>query len=404
MKNIKKILVIAAFFACAQSGFCASFSGNAGLRGDFYSAAESDYFDPLITLTGFFEGHFNIKKDLFLRTEMSIHTADIIETKMTEETDATFCVDELSLTYVKQFLGISQFFSIFKGDFESLGTNKFLAQQFGCGSITSFLTESSARNTCASPYSIYGLGVSYVARLNPSPVALGAYIYKNNENDADEKQINIDFRLAAALKNVAFDFIAGIGAPVKNKNGDEDVILLIDELYLHTGLDFLLGNKYSTSLFVQSGFNSFGLKKGDSNSSFSTEDFYLLFEPRFCLANSQIHLSLFNFPEEQEAMLEFIEGNLGANLNIFTDQLFIKNVDVTFGFNTSFSYADRYLSDLKDIKDFYSSGYIVKVCPYLSVPVMSGNLKLMLQTKLSEVNEGGWQQNFKLNLGYKSTF
>lgn len=404
MKILKKTLISALYSLCTLCVFGASFSGNAGLKGELKSSADSGTFDTIMTLTGFFEGQFNINNNLFFKTEMSITTDDVIETKLTEKTNASFCFDELSLTYVKPFLGLTQFFSLYKGTFQAIGTNQFLSQQFGISSITSSLTENYLGNKCASPYSVYGLGLSYVAKLNHSPLAFGGYVYKNNENEANENQINIDLRFAGALKSMTFDLITGLGAPAKNKNGDEDVIVLIDELYLHTGIDFLLGNRYSNSLFVQFGFNSLGLKKGDSNSSFSSEDLYLIFEPRFHLANSQIHLSFFNFPENQESRLEFIEGNMGVNLNIFADKLFIRNVDFMFGFNTSFSYDDHFLGELKEIKDFYSSGYIVKISPYLSFPVMSGTFKMMLQAKLSESSQEKWPQKFKLNLGYKSYF
>lgn len=210
MKILKKTLISALYSLCTLCVFGASFSGNAGLKGELKSSADSSTFDPIMTLTGFFEGQFNINNNLFFKTEMSITTDDVIETKLTEKTNASFCFDELSLTYVKPFLGLTQFFSLYKGTFQAIGTNQFLSQQFGISSITSSLTENYLGNKCASPYSVYGLGLSYVAKLNHSPLAFGGYVYKNNENEANENQINIDLRFAGALKNMTFDLITGL--------------------------------------------------------------------------------------------------------------------------------------------------------------------------------------------------
>ena len=178
MKMIKKLssTAIAFIFTLTELSAAASFNGYGGLKGDLKSKEDSEFFDPIMNLTGFFQGQFNFSENLFFNTEMSISTDDVIDTKLTEDTRAVFCFDELSLTYVKNFLGATQFFSIFKGTYTPLGANQFLSQQFGISPVNSFITDSFYGNKCASPYSINGLGLSYSIRLNSSPMAFAGYL------------------------------------------------------------------------------------------------------------------------------------------------------------------------------------------------------------------------------------
>ena len=129
IKMIKKLssTAIAFIFTLTELSAAASFNGYGGLKGDLKSKEDSEFFDPIMNLTGFFQGQFNFSENLFFNTEMSISTDDVIDTKLTEDTRAVFCFDELSLTYVKNFLGATQFFSIFKGTYTPLGANQFAA-------------------------------------------------------------------------------------------------------------------------------------------------------------------------------------------------------------------------------------------------------------------------------------
>lgn len=408
MKMNKKILsTLATAVLSAALASAATFSGLAGLEGKMSSAEDSGFFDPVMSLTGFFQGQFNITQNFLFRTELSITTSDVIETKLTEDTEAVFCFDELSATYIKPFLGITQYFSVFKGTYEPVGSGHFLERQFGTGTIASSLSDSYYGNKCASPFSIYGLGGAYIAHINTAPIAAGLYVYKNNENDEGIRQLNADLRYACAFDFITVDAILGVGAPMKTENGDEDVILLIDEVYLHTGLDMLLGNKLSpASLFVQFGFGTLPIKGGDANADISSDQIYLILEPRFSAESYKAHISLFSIPEKEAAKMEILEKNntLGINVNIFTDKLYIKNRNFTFGFNTTLSFLDKDFMDLKDISSFFDEdeNFAVKISPYLGFPIMSGELKMMLQARLNGFSsDDEWQHHFKLNIGYK---
>lgn len=404
--NSKSILFKAltlAFFTTTFS-YAASFSGYAGIKGDIQSDSSSSSFEPVLKIDAYFAGQLNLTQNLLFRTAMSIQTEDLIDSKITEETPSVFCLDELSLTYIKPFLGITQFVSLFAGSIEGVGADVFLQRQFGIAPITSLMTESWLGLKGATPYTLNGIGGSYIAHINSQPIATGLYVYKNNDNPEKIRQINADFRFASVFKYLTVDQAVGFGAPLDSKNGSEDVILLVDELYLHAGIDLLLGKKYSPNLFIQAGFENVLIESSSKRIKISSEELYLLVEPRLYTKKFQAHLTLFSIPKEKIDRMIFVEKNntLGANLCIFTDKLYVKNKDVTFGFNTTLSFEGKDFYDLKNIKELADEDYTVKICPFVNVPIMTGELKMMLQTKVTGFTKDDWKNNFKFNIGYKS--
>ena len=239
-----------------------------------------------------------------------------------------------------------------------------------------------------------------------------------------ERQLNFDWRFATTCPWLTIDFATGFGTPLSKKYGDKDVLLLVDTVYLHTGLEVLLGNRYRQSLFLQAGFEQVPIKSNDEENKLKDSEMYLLVEPRFTAKKCRIHLSFFNFPDSllkgsdydliPNRKLIFIEDNLGLNLNIFSDTLPIKNKNITFGLHTTLSFPGKYLFDLKiknldDVKsllgtedDDSSNDYNVKIAPYLTIPVMGGTLHCMFQANITDIKDDGWEQAVKLNLGYKA--
>lgn len=395
------------------------FNGYTGAKGDFYSdpstADTKDGFDPLLEIQAYFAGQLNISKKLLVRSEFSIQSQDIFKSGLFNDTVAKFCINELSSTYVKPFLGNTQYISAFFGTFEPIGSDVFLQRQFGMKPITSLLTESWLGLRGSYIYPFYGAGASYILHLDSWPIAAGVYLYKNHaENEDDDDQINIDWRFATTTKYLTIDFAAGIGAPLSKKYNNDDVILLIDTLYLHTGLEVLVGNRYGQSLFLQAGFEQLAVRsKKEEENTIKDNEIYLLFEPRFATKNCNVHVSLFNFPsrllESSEdwpnKKLIFIEDSLGLNLAIFTDNFFIKNRNASFGVHTTLSFEDKYLYDLKitskEDVEALTDDFNVKVSPFLTLPVMSGTLHLMLQATITEM-KSGWEHAVKCNIGYKA--
>lgn len=404
MKNLKQLLMtLILVFSFANLSFATSFSGYAGIKGDILSEKDSEDFDPIMELQAYFAGQLDFSNNFLVRAELSVQTEDILKNGLFDDTKATFCIDELSLTYIKPFLGITQYLSAFMGTFEPIGSDVFLQRHFGIEPITSFITESWLGLKGSTVYPFYGLGGSYIVHINNKPIATGIYIYKNNENQDEENQLNLDYRFSSVLPNLALDFAIGVGAPLETKNGADDVILLIDKLYLHTGIDLLLGNKYSpASLFLQGGFNNLPLTAEDSKNEIDSDDIYLIVEPRIRSANFNTHITMFSVPQETVDKLIFIDNTFGFNLSIFTDKLYIRNKDFTFGFHTTLSFPNRDFLDLKRINELIDDDYSVKISPFLYAPVMKGTLKAMLHAKIKGLNKDTWTNAFKFSIGYKS--
>lgn len=403
-----KSLLFGAVFATLSLFVCPSaravtFSGYAGIKGDVTQDASSDSIDPELSIQSYFAAQFDFSSDFLIRTEFSIRTDDIINTGLFEDTEAIFCIDELSATYIKPFLGITQYFSLFVGTFEPIGSDVFLQRHFGIKPIASLITENWLGLKGSTVYPFYGVGASYVIQMNAKPVATGIYIYKNDENEEEENQINLDLRFSSATNFFSVDLAAGIGAPLNTKNGSEDVILLIDTLYLHTGIDVLIGNNYSNALFVQAGFDNLPIKAEDDVLEIDADDVYLLVEPRLYTQKYKAHLSMFSLPEKTVEKLVFVEDTFGFNLSIFTEKLYIKNKDFTFGFHTTVSFPDKnFYYAIKHTGDLFSDDVNYKISPFVSFKLLGGIFKTMLQVKLNQMNGDDWQNAVKLNLGFKA--
>ena len=142
MKLIKKLSIATALFSIFSANmFSAAFSGYAGIKGDITSNEASEKFDPIMNMKAYFAGELDFSPQFLVRAEFSIQTADVLDTGLFEETDAVFCIDEFSATYIKPFLGITQYISAFIGTFEPIGTDVFLQRHFGIQPITSMITE-----------------------------------------------------------------------------------------------------------------------------------------------------------------------------------------------------------------------------------------------------------------------
>ena len=415
--KLKILLVFAILFSFSIFSVSAElfFNGYAGAKGDFYSNPSStkEGFDPMFEIQAYFAGQLHISKQLLVRGEFSVQSEDIFKSGLFNDTIALFCINEISATYVKPFLGNTQYISAFFGTFEPIGSDVFLQRQFGMRPITSLITESWLGLRGSYIYPFYGAGASYILHFDRWPIASGFYLYKNHaENKENDDQINLDWRFATTTQFFTIDFATGIGAPLSKKYNDDDVILLIDTLYLHTGFEALIGNRYAYSFFIQTGFEQLTLRE---EASVEDSKIYLLLEPRFALEACNIHVTFFNFPARlleanndlqlPNKKLIFVEDSLGINMAIFTENLYIKNKNIGFGLHTTLSFPEKYLTNLKitskEKLDALIDDYNVKLSPFLTASLMSGTLHSMLQINITNLKDG-LEKALKLNIGYKA--
>lgn len=376
-----------------------SFSGEAGAATTFINK-DANSIDPALMFNGYFSGQLTIKKSLILRGEFSLRTEDSYDSDIFSEVEGRFRLNELSGTYIKPFFGALHSFSLFLGYFESVGTGTYIARQLGVQNYASPLTDNYLGQNGAVVHPFHGIGGAYSLKFSTIPLSLGMIVSRNDDNDDEEDaQLNVDWRIAAAFKYLAMDCSFGIGAPLrtKNKNG-EDVVLLIDTLYFHTGMDILLGNRDTLSLLFQSGFEYLPLKSSSKSKEIDAKDIYLLVEPRFSSKPLCLYYTLFSVPETMLSKMTFIDETMGVNISIFSNALRLFDTEFQLGINGTASFPGKNFKNIAD-SDF-AKDIQIKLSPFFGCDVLGGKLKAMLQINTTKIAENG-DNPIKLTFGYK---
>jgi len=398
------LMTVALFSVCAGLSAGPSYSGEAGVKAAVSSNPTSDYYDPQLTLQSFFASQIDFTSNTTVRAEFSIQTADIVESGIFNDTEAQFKIDELSVT--RQFLldHFLNYFSFFAGTYEPIGSDIFLRRYFGIEPIDSMLTQSWLGLKGSSIHPFYGIGSSFVTRFDSKPIAAGLYVYVNHEN-TDKYELNTDLRFACSYDNFCLDLAAGTGAPLNSENSaGEKAFLVIDELYLHAGLETMIGNRYSGGLFAEGGFENMLITR-NNNFSFSADDVYLLLEPRIVCGNVKINLSLFSFPEKTVENLFFIDDTLGLDLAVYSDTIAWKNRSLQAGFHTTLSFPGKNISDWEAVlNNEYDKGNnpALKISPFVTLPFAGGSLQTMLQIIATNFSDSP-ENAVVVDLGYRRT-
>ncbi|MBQ0051416.1 MAG: hypothetical protein KBT11_05060 [Treponema sp.] len=399
MKKIKSLFAAVLFFSAALLNAEAFFSGNSGIAAKF-SNQKATSFDPKLNVDGFFAGQFDLSNSFAVRGEFSIQTGDIYD-DLFSETESIFRIDEFSGTYIKPYFGITHFFSVFLGIFEPIGSEAYLERYLGIKPYSSTITENYLGMNGCKVYDFYGFGAAYSLRFNEFPLSTGFLIYKNDRNENETAQLNLDWRIGAAFNGLTLDCTAGIGAPMNTKNAQgDDVVLLIDTLYLHTGIDVLIGNRDGLCLFGQMGFENLPIRSKNEERKILSKDLYLLIEPRLTYESMCMQLSFYNMPKEKVKKTLLLEDTVGADI-CFTFNTFTKSArNLSAGYHLTVSFEG------KDLMDFTEDGFVdamnLKISPFAKFHLKDGDLNVMLQANVTKFADKK-EEAFKLNIGYRKT-
>ncbi|MBR4179231.1 MAG: hypothetical protein IKR45_00885, partial [Treponema sp.] len=336
MKRTAKISLFLATFILFTTQVLAqpAFSGYSGGKLNYSTNEEvTDKYDPDLSLQAFFQGQFNFSQNMWGHLEFSIDTQDFLSKELFHKTEAWFKIDEISLIFKSKADTNSNYFSIFMGTYDPIGSDIFLQRYFGIKPIASKITESWLGLSGSVLYPHFGMGIADVKRLMSSPIALGGYAYINHE-DNKYYVFNADGRFACVYRYFSFDIAGGIGVPLSNSNQGQEVIAAIEKLYWHAGTTMLIGNNYTQSLFIQAGLFNVPFTKRNGT-QVSPDDIYLLFEPRLLLENAHANLSIYSLPKETVDQLIFVDDTLGLNLNIYGDSFSLGANRFTLGANFS---------------------------------------------------------------------
>lgn len=379
-----------------------SFSGFAGAKFDFNAKEAADTFEPQLKIQSFFAGQLNLSQNTIIRGEFSLSTEDIIDNSVFKETPATFQIDELSIVHRSQMMSATNYLSFFVGTYEPIGSDIFLRRQFGIQPVSSKITESWLGLAGSVIYPLFGVGAADIIHFDSQPIATGLYIYVNNELD-DCYVLNAAYRFACVYRFFTLDITAGIGLPLTSSKY-EDAFIVVDKIYWRGGFNMLIGNAYTTSLFIQGGVSDIPLSKRNDDFAIDEEKTYILFEPRLRTKQFQAALTLFSLPEDTVKDFIFINDTLGANINVYTDNLYIKSKMFLFGINTSLSFPGKTFMNLDKPAELFTDDYSIGIMPYLELKLFNGELHTMLNVNIMDIINDSWYKAFKISVGYKTQF
>lgn len=401
---MKKLLGLTAVFlltaGLTTSLFAeAAFSGYSGGKINYApNPLVQDSYDPDLTLQAFFQGQFNFSQNMWGHLEFSLDTADFLSPELFHKTMAAFKIDELSLIFKSHSDTDANYFSVFMGIYDPIGSDIFLQRYFGIQPIASKITESWLGTAGSVLYPHFGIGIADVKRLLSAPITLGGYAYINHEDELNYV-FNADFRFACVYRYFTFDFAGGLGLPISDNNKGQEALAVIDKVLLHAGTTMLIGNNYTQSLFIQAGLFNIPVTKRNSI-TLSPSDIYLLIEPRLLLDSAHVNLSLFSLPQETVDQLIFVDDTLGANLNVYGDNFSLGANRFTMGTNISFSLTGKTFLDLAKPMELLKSDFNVTLTPYMATNFLKGELHAQFSIKFMKFATARWFDAFTADVGY----
>ena len=385
-----------------------SLDGTVGIKGDFQKAET-----PNLHFEGFAAGQLNIGTSLVIRGEVSARPQEEYQNDDKIEKTDKFSLNELSGTFVlPHSFGVS-FFSVYRGGFEPIGSNQFLQRLFSIDPYSSMLTENWLGSTGASVHNFHAsVGGAYTLKLKSLPIAARFYLYRNNESTKKHYQPNTELRLGMAFKYLKLDVSGGVSAPIYQKDSaGKKVLLLIDDVTLHTGMDMLLGSKNFASLFVEAGIDKLHID-GSGVKDFDIESLFLLVEPRLNLGLATLSVSAFSFPDDVTRDLLFItydrttpalvKSTFGFSAGLVTRDFNVFNRSVKAGVNVSLYKNGIDLEELTKLYDMKDDA-TVKVSPFVTCDIAGGELKTMVQVNASKLKDSV-KESLMVNAGYKISF
>ena len=398
--------IVIAFFIISAPFFSESyFSGFAGGKINFGSS-ESGRFSPQLKLQAFFAGQLNFTQNLWSHLEFSLDTGNFISQSIFKESEATFLIDELSVIGRSSFAESTNYLSFFLGKYDPIGTDIFLQRYFSIDPIASKITESYLGFAGSNLYPLLGIGVADVIRPQNLPIAGGLYMYLNHEVD-DYYVFNTDLRFAGALQYLTWDLAMGVGFPIiDNSDEYEELMIAVEKLYWHAGTTVLIGNNYTNALFLQGGLYNAGLKK-KGNLEITGDDIYFIFEPRFIFENFHMNISAYSIPDKTVRSLLFVDGNLGVDLNIYSEDIKLGRKFFTIGSHFATALKDVTIVDFLDVDTLNSISPNVisaNITPYATTDFLGGELHIMASIRLMGFIQQAPHNILSLDVGFRTKF
>ncbi len=400
------LTVFAAIFPVAAEVSFSSYAG--GLAGGNWVVNDDSGTDFSIPFKGYAGGQISLGNIAILRGELSIKSKDLTSNDIFKGQDSTLRINELSLTYNKLNEVVTNYFSLFAGNCEGVGSDSSMTRIFGIQKTASHILDTSSGLYGRGLFYYEGVGGSYMAKLHSAPLAGGFSLYFNNEkNDYELKKANLDLRLMCALDLLTIDLAAGAGVPLVNRDKKyEGAFLVIDTVYIHGGASMLLGQNNENSFLVHFGMSDMKPHPDMNGHDFSNDIFSLIVEPRVVIGKTHVRLSFFSLNKNDVDELDYVYDNFGGCLSIYTDSLKSKTSNATLGVNLICSVKDMALLDFVELYQKGETGTIkpnAYVTPFTKIPVFGGEVNLIASFGIIDFM-GKFKPDVKASIGYKKTF
>lgn len=370
MKKLYRKLLIAAVFAAAAPlqaapSFSGAVGGSAGVDIDIPLAGSGSGFK--VPLAGFAAVQANLAEWCVARGEIAINASNFEFDDIFGSAQSAIKLNELSLVLIRRAVTASSFFSAFLGSYEQIGSDTFLMRQFGIEPISSPLSKSATNLAGTSVLPTRGAGLSYIVNFDKAPIATGAYIYLGKDKNKDWT-LNFDVRFSFVSNLATLDFLAGVGAPLQNTFNNEDVVLMIDTIYLRGGINLLLGSKYTHSLFVQAGLNDV-VVKGDEVGTITGDMLNFLAEPRINFDKFRFSLTAYAYNSDTVKDLIYLQDEFGAAVTFYKDDIETKSGFLTLGAHAIASCGGRMAADFLQDWDTEGLTYNAYLTPYMEIQI-----------------------------------
>lgn len=400
MKKHLVVLSICLLFS-SMSFAATSFSGYAGGKINYAANPEQESYDPDLCLQAFFAGQFNFTQNIWAHLEFSLNTGDFLGQSFFHEIDSKFRIDELSLIARSNLKDFSNYLSVFMGTYDGIGSDIFLQRYFNIIPINSKITDNYLGYSNSILYPHFGVGMADIIKIHAYPIAVGPYIYVNHE-DSKYYVLNGDLRFATSMQYLTCDVAMGLGIPLADKYRGEDVIIAVEKVYWHAGATLLLGNSYTSSIFLQAGIYNASFNAKQEASIVSPNDIYLLVEPRLLLSELNIHISIFSLPAATVKKLLVINETLGINVNMFSTTSTKGINSLTYGLHASIGFAGKSIFDIQNVINMSEKDFNLNISPYINSSFLSGELHAMLTIKAMELMRGKPEKAISVDLGYRT--
>lgn len=406
MKNMKKIFLALSLLFVFSTGslFAGSFfSANVGGMLSYNPDVAQTEYDPNLKLNAYIESQFNFADNIWSHFNFSLKTDDFLSVDLFSETDSKFRIDEISVIIKSPIEASTNYFGVYMGAYDPIGSDLFFQRYFGLLPTSSVLTKSWLGQAGSILYPHFGIGIADVVKLHNYPLAFGLYAYVNNE---DEKYyvFNADLRFGAVYRYFAIDIAGGLGAPLSDKYNGEGVIVVVDKLYWHAGTTILIGNNYTQSLYLQAGIFNASFTKDNDALITDPDHIYFLVEPRFRFKNTHMNISAWSIPKECVDNFIYVSDTLGASVVVYNDTLSWGSHQINLGTIFSLSFPNKTFLDLASpLQLFVNRDFNVDITPYLSTNLLSGEIHFQSTIKIMEFLRNNWYNGITFEVGYKTS-